>query len=203
MSNLLRTSLVFAGALTIAPAFADVSTDAKSAPKGNYKLDPRHTILTFCIQHMGISSYCGRFNSVSGTLSFDGSQPEKSKAKITVDVTSFDTTSDELDQKVPKEFFETAKFPTATFDVTSIKVEEGNKGKITGNFTLHGVTKPLVLNATFNGGLKDPFRDAYRIGFSAETSFKHDDFNFPKVGWRQFVGDEVTLYIDAEFGSEK
>jgi polyisoprenoid-binding protein YceI len=199
----LRASLVFAAALAAGPALADVSSDAKSAPKGKYKLDSNHTILTFCIKHMGISSYCGRFNKVTGSLDFDGSQPTKSTAKITVDVASFDTTSDELDKKVPKDFFEVDKFPTAAFEVKSIKVDGGNKGKITGDFTLHGVTKPLVLNATFNGGLKDPFRDAYRIGFSAETSFKHDDFNFPKVGWRQFVGDEVTLYIDAEFGSEK
>lgn len=202
MTKLLRVSLVFAVALT-GPALAEPSTNPHSAPKGVYALDSSHTILTFCIKHMGISSYCGRFNKVSGTLDFNGSQPEKATAKITVDVNSLDTPSDALNQKLPKEFFETAKFPTATYEATSVTVDGENKGKINGNLTLHGVTKPLALNTTFNGGTKDAFRDAYRIGFSAETSFKHADFDFPNVAWRSFIGDEITLYIDAEFASGK
>lgn len=203
MSNLLRTSLVFAAALAAGSASAEPSTNPHSAPKGAYTLDSRHTILTFCIKHMGISSYCGRFNNVTGTLDFNGSQPEKATAKISVDVTSIDTPSDPLDDKLKKEFFETDKFATATYEATSVTVGADNKGKINGNLTLHGVTKPLVLNATFNGGTKDAFRDAYRIGFSAEATFKHEDFNFPSVAWRSFIGDEVTLTIDAEFASGK
>lgn len=203
MSNFLRASLLFALALGAGPAFADVSTNPHSAPKGVYTLDSRHTILTFCIKHMGISNYCGRFNNVTGTLDFLGSQPEKATAKFTIDVNSLDTPSDALNQKLPKEFFETDKFATATFEVKSVTVDGENKGKINGELTLHGVTKPLVLTASFNGGTKDAFRDAYRIGFTAAGSFKHADFNFPNVAWRSFIGDEVTISVDAEFASGK
>ena len=201
---MLRPSL-FAVMFAVAavPALADVSRNPQSAPKGKYKLEPNHTGIVFCIRHMGISDYCGRFTKVSGTMSFTGAQPEKSSADITIDTTSVDTPSSALNDKLKAEFLETAKFPTAGFKTTSVKVTGNNEGEITGNLTLHGVTKPLTLKATFNGGTQHPLANTYAVGFSAMATFKHSDFNFPDVAWRVFIGDEVTLYIETEFLAEK
>jgi polyisoprenoid-binding protein YceI len=202
---MLRCSLlasVFAAAAI--PALADdVSTNPLSAPKGKYKVEPNHTSVLFCIRHSGISDYCGRFNTISGSMTFNGAQPEKSALSVEIDVNSLDTPSDKLDAELKSGFFETAKFPTAMFKSTSIKVTAKNEGEITGDLTLHGVTKPLTLKATFGGGKMHAFANTYVIGFSATGKIKHADFSFPAVAWRSFVGDEVTLYIETEMLAEK
>lgn len=197
------TLLATAFALAATPAFAEASTNAQTAPKGKYKVEPGHTSVLFCIRHMGLSDYCGRFAKVSGSISFNGAQPEKSSADITLDTASLDTPSDELDKKLKADFLQTDKFPTATFKSTSIKVTGKNEGEIIGDLTLHGVTKPVTLKATFNGGTQHPFANTYAVGFSASTKIKHADFKFPEVAWSAFVGDEISLYIEAEFLAEK
>ncbi len=202
---MLRSSLLASVfAVAAIPALADdVSTNPLSAPKGKYKVDPNHTSVLFCIRHNGISDYCGRFNTVSGSLSFNGSQPEKSTLSVDIDVNSLDTPSDKLDGELKASFFETAKFPTATFKSTTIKVTGKNEGEITGDLTLHGVTKPVTLKTTFGGGKVHAFANTYVIGFSASAKIKHADFAFPAVVWRSFIGDEVTLYVETEMLAEK
>lgn len=195
--RLLVTAVLAAGFAL--PTWADdASANPLSAPKGKYILDPNHTLVSFCIKHMGVSTYCGRFNKVSGEATFNGAQLEKSSAKVVIDITSVDTPSDALDAKLRDEFFETAKFPTATFETTSISVTGKSTGQITGNLTLHGVTKPVTLTATFNGGRAHPIRGKYLLGFSAETTIKHADFTFPDVTWNVFIGEDVTLAISVE-----
>ena len=189
-------------ALTAIPASADVSTNPQTAPKGTYKVEPNHTSVLFCIRHMGISDYCGRFNTISGNIQFSGSQPEKSSATIEIDMASIDTPSDKLDEKLRAEFLETAKFPKASFEAKSIKVTGKNQGEINGNLTLHGVTRPMTLTTTFNGGQVHPLSNAYVIGFSAMTTIKHADFDFPDPVWKPFIGDEIKLYIESEFIAE-
>lgn len=202
---MLRSSLIAALLATTAlPAFADdVSMNPLSAPKGKYKADPSHTSVMFCIHHNGISNYCGRFNGITGTLTFSGNQPEKSSLTVEIDVNSIDTPSDKLDTELKTSFFETAKFPTATFKSTAIKVTGKNEGEITGDLTLHGVTKPVTLKATFGGGKQHPLANTYVIGFSGTAKIKHADFAFPSVIWRSFIGDEVTLTFESELQAEK
>ena len=199
---MLRSILCASLAFGASAAFADVSTNPQSAPKGTYKLEPNHTSVLFCIRHMGIADYCGRFNTISGKIDFNGAQPAKSSANIEIDMTSLDTPSDKLNDKLRTEFFETAKFPKATFTAKSIKVTGKNEGEIAGDLTLHGVTKPVTLKTSFNGGQIHPLFNAYVIGFSAMTTIKHADFAFPDAVWKIFVGDDVKLYIEAEFIAE-
>jgi len=182
---------------------ADVSVNPKSAPKGSYVLEPRHTIVTFCIRHMGISNYCGRFNNASGKITFNGAQPAKSTATVEVRIDSLDTPSDELDSKLLADFFEAKKFPMATFVTKSVKVTGNNAGVIDGDLTLHGQTRPVSLATTFNGGKIHPFANAYVIGFSARTTIRVDAFSFPDVAWKSFIGEEVELTIESEFIAEK
>ena len=197
-----QSVLIAVLAFASAPAFADVSTNPQSVPKGTYKLEPNHTSVLFCIRHMGISDYCGRFNTIGGKIGFSGSQPAKSSATIEIDMASIDTPSDKLDEKLRVEFLETAKFPKASFVAKSIKITGKNQGEITGALTLHGVTKPMTLTTTFNGGQVHPLTNAYVIGFSAMTTIKHADFAFPDVVWKPFIGDEIKLYIESEFIAE-
>ena len=202
---MLRSSLIAALLATTAlPALAEgVSTNPQSAPKGKYKLDPGHTGVLFCIRHSGISDYCGRFNSVKGSATFNGGQPEKSSVSVEIDINSLDTPSDKLDGELKASFFETAKFPTATFKSTAVKVTGKNEGEITGDLTLHGVTKSVTLKTTFGGGKMHPFANTYVVGFSATATLKHADFGFPEVVWRSFIGDDVTLTIETEMLAEK
>lgn len=200
----MRAGLAFAVLLaSISTASAAVSMNPQSAPKGTYSMDPHHTTVTFCVRHMGISVYCGRFATASGKIVFNGSQPERSSATIELGVAGVDTPSDKLNEELKKNFFEVDKFPTATFSSKAIAVTGKSTGDITGNLTLHGVTKPVTLHTTFNGGIQHPLANGYAIGFSASTKLDINDFGFPDVDWRIFVGDEVTLDIEAEFIAEK
>ena len=122
---------------------------------------------------------------------------------LTIDIASIDTPSDKLEGELKEPFFEVSKFPTATFKSTSIKVTGKNEGEITGNLTLHGVTKPVTLKTTFNGGTQHPFANAYAIGFSSSTKINQGDFKFPAVAWRGFVADEITIYAEAELVQDK
>lgn len=200
----MRWLLAFvSAALPLTAALASPSLNPRSAPKGTYRLDPSHTLVQFCIRHMGISNYCGRFGKVAGTLSFDGAQPEKSTTFIEVDMRSLDTPSKPLDEKLKSDFFEVGKYPVARFTSTSIRATGDRTGIVSGNLELHGVKKKVDLAVTFNGGLMHPFANAYAIGFSGTTTLPLDDFMFPNVSWKQFVGSDASLTLEVEFIAEK
>ena len=193
------SALVFAGA-----AFAgDASTNPQSAPKGAYELNKAHSLVTFCIRHLDISTYCGWFPKLSGKLKFNGSQPGASSVDISIDLNAVQSRSDELDQRLRNDMFEVAKFPTATFKTNGSKVTGPNQGDVEGDLTLHGVTRPVILKTTFNGGRPSPFGTGYLIGFSADTTIKLADFGLAGVAWKTFVGDDVSLHIETEFLQEQ
>jgi len=189
---------VFAAALMLAatPAIAEVSLDV---PAATYKVDPRHTQIIFAIRHMGLSTFYGRFGAISGSLTFDPKQPESSALSVTVDMTNIQTHVEELDRELTKNVFHADKFPTATFTATSITKASPTTGTVTGNLTLAGVTKPVTLNVTFDGGRDSPMPfQPYRIGFNATTSVKRSDFGLTGMMWSGLVGDDVSLMIECE-----
>ena len=191
--------LTFAG-----PAFGDARTDPKHAPTGAYSLEPRHTQVLFAIPHLGITDYHGRFNRVSGDLDFNSGAPEKSSVSVTIDMTTIDVPSHELiGELMGAGVFNTAAFPTATFKSTTIVRTGPNSGTITGDLTLHGVTKPVTLNATFGGTTTDPFSGAADIGFRATTTVKRTDFGITGMVWEGVVGNDVKLIIEAMFQHSK
>ena len=195
-------ALALALALTAQPAQADVSKNPQSAPKGAYELVERHSTVHFCIEHLGISQYCGWCPKLSGTLRFNGAQPASSSVEVSIDLTKAQTRSAELDGRLRDDFFEVSKFATATFKSTSAKVTGANQGEVTGDLTLHGVTKPVTLKTQFNGGEPNPLGQGHLVGFSAQTTIKLVDFGLANVAWKVFVGDEATLRIEAEFNHE-
>jgi len=189
---------VFAAALVLGatPVVAQVSLDV---PAATYKVDPRHTQIIFAIQHMGLSTFYGRFGAISGSLNFDPKHPESSALSVTVDMTNIQTHVEELDRELTKNVFHADKFPTATFTATSITKASPTTGTVTGNLTLAGVTKPVTLNVTFDGGRDSPMPfQPYRIGFNATTSVRRSDFGLTGMMWSGLVGDDVSLMIECE-----
>lgn len=183
---------------------ADVSTDPKSAPPGAYELETHHSQIIFAIPHLGITDYYGRFEKAAGTLNFNPAAPEKSSVSVSIDTASANVMSSEvLGQLVGPTVFDAAKFPNATFKSTSLVRTGPSTGKMTGDLTIHGVTKPVTFDVTYNGGLKAPIGNAYDLGFHATTTIKRSDFGLDKMMWSSFVGDDVKLTIEAMFLQQK
>lgn len=203
MRLVLAVSLALAGLATTAQAAS--GTDPKQAPTGVYALETRHSQVLFAIPHLGITEYYGRFDKLSGSLNFTAGEPEKSSVSVAIDMTSIDTPSRELmGELMGPNVFDAASFPTASFKSTSVKRTGPNTGRIAGELTLHGVTKPLTLDVTFGGLAPDPFiAGAEDIGFHATATLKRGDFGITGMVWEPIVGDEVTLTIEAMFQHQK
>lgn len=195
--RLLRAILVIVGlGAASLPAAAQTSL---SVPAATYTIDPRHTQIVFGIQHMGLSTFYGRFGHVTGTLTFDPAQATKSVLNVQIDMTNIQTHVDELDKELSTSIFQADKFPTAAFVSTEIAKTGKNTGTVTGNLTIAGVTKPVTLNVTFNGGRNSPMPlQPYRIGFDATTTINRSDFGLTKMMWSGLVGDDVHLRIECE-----
>lgn len=196
-------ALLFFAALTTA-ALADVSQDPARAPNGTYKLETAHSLVIFSIGHLGLTDYYGRFDKLSGSLNFDSNEPEKSATSIAIDTTSVDTPSDRLNTELKTDnVFATGKYPEATFKSTSVVKTGPDTGRIAGDLTIKGITKPVVLDVVFNGGSKNPMGGGFALGFRATARIKRSDFDMTNMIWSPFVGDDVTLIIEAMFQQEK
>lgn len=184
--------------LTGAAQAFQLQTDYKTVPAGSYKLDPSHTNVIFKISHLGYSTYIGRFDRISGSLQFDPQKPQASTAEITIAAASINTNHKVLEEKLRSaKFFDAEKFPTISFKSDRLEIEQGQRGKLSGILTLHGVAKPVTLDVIFNGGAINPFAKSFGIGFSARGRIKRSDFgitaNLP------MIGDAVALEIETEF----
>jgi len=195
----MRTVFAAAALLFALTAGLPAAAAPASVPKGTYKIDPDHAQVIFMIQHMGLSTFYGRFGSVSGTLTVDPAAPEQSTLDAQIDMTNISTHVEKLDSEL-KDVFDVAKYPTATFKATKITVTGDKTGTVTGDMTIKGITKPVTLNVTFNGGRNSPIPfAAYRLGFDATGTIKREDFGLTGYIWGGFVGDEATIAIEAEF----
>lgn len=186
--------------LALAALPASAASIASTAHKGTYAVDPKHAQVIFMVKHMGLSTFYGRFGKVSGTLVVDPEAPEQSTLDAQIDMTAIDTHVPELDKELEDSVFDSAKFPTATFKATKIAVTGDNTGTVTGDLTIKGITKPITLNVTFNGGRSSPIPiEPYRLGFDATGTIHRADFGLTGYIWGGFVGDDVTIAIEAEF----
>lgn len=162
-----------------------------------YKLDPGHTMVLFSWNHFGYSNPTADFGLGEGTLVFDEQQPAKSSVDVTLPLAQLDTHVPALDKHLKEaDFFNADKYPTVTFKSTQVQPLGGNKFKVTGNLTVHGVTKPVVLDATLNKVGPHPMSKAQAIGFDATASIRRSDFG---VGaYVPNVSDEITIRITTE-----
>ena len=178
------------------------------APAGQYQIDKSHASLLMRVSHLGFSTYTTRFSRFDAQLTFDPGNIPASKVVTTIDASSFEMDAAPqmcLDIVKGPQLLDTVKFPEMVFKSERVRMRGAKSMDISGTLTLHGVTRPLVLTATFNGGYAgianmDPHA---RIGFSAHGSFKRSDFGMtfgiPAPGTTMGVGDLIDYSIEAEF----
>jgi len=191
-----------------APLATALDKDAAApVPKGAYEIDKSHTSLLFRVSHIGFSNYTARFTRVDAKLDFDPSRIAASRVNVTIDPRSIEADnvpSTFLESLAGKDWLDAGQFPTMSFSSRSVEVTGTNSFRIRGDLTLHGVTKPLVLDARYNGGYAShPMEPSARIGFSATGKFKRSDFGvsagIPAPGTTMGVGDEVQVILETEF----
>ena len=199
--------------LMAGPAIAATAPAAPSAgpPAGAYVMDKAHTSVTFRVSHLGFSHYTSRFATVDGRLKFDPARPAAMSVEATIDPQSLALNAPPAgfhDQLMGTSFFDAAKFKAITFQSTAVAVTGKNTAKVTGNLTLHGVTKPVTLDVTYNGGYPPNAMDpgGARVGFSAHGVLKRSAFGMgfgvPAPGSNMGVGDDVEVLIETEFSSK-
>jgi polyisoprenoid-binding protein YceI len=193
-----RLLVLATSAVLFVPAFARAST---------WDIDPAHTSIEFSVRHMMVSTVKGQFEKVKGSLELDDKDVTKSTVEVTIDLGSVNTHEPKRDGHLKSaDFFDTAKFPTATFKSTKVQKAGKNKLKVTGELSLHGVTKPVVLEVEGpTDAYKTPFGTTVR-GVHATAKLDRKDFG---IGWNKvldnggvLVGNEVSLDLSAEL-SEK
>lgn len=197
--------LLTAAVLVLAAAAPASAAPLEGVPSGKYELDLSHTSITWRVKHLGLSNYTARFAKIDSTVQLDAAKPENSKLEVTVDANSVRTDfpfpdKEDFDKVVggSDKFLYGEKFPQIKFVSTSITPTGATTGRIAGNLTLRGVTKPVTLDATFNGTMKgNAMMGSQRIGVSAKGLIKRSDFGMDYG--LQFVGDPVELVIEAEY----
>lgn len=181
-----------------APSALPGTNDVSKVTGGTYKVDGGHTQVVFAWDHMGFSQNIGTIAEPTGTLTLDKANPAASKVSVTFQVANLRTGVKALDEHLMKpDFFDVAKYPTATFVSTSVKPDGANGADITGNLTIHGVTKPVTLDAAFHGAGIQPMNKKENVGFVATGTIKRSDFGMAMAV--PMVSDAIELKIVAAF----
>lgn len=193
----------FAADKAAAAVPAGPELDYTKAAEGTYTVDGNHAFVHWKVWHMGFSHYTGRFGKISGSLRLKPTDLAKSNVSISIDPASVDSGNAKLhDEMVSDMFFDAAKYPQITFKSTKVDVlgkdaEGKSVGKVYGDLTFHGVTKPVVLDATFNGFGPHLMTKVPTLGFSARGTINRSDFGVKT--YIPVVSDEVELEIEVEF----
>jgi polyisoprenoid-binding protein YceI len=181
-------TLLAAAGLWFMPGMANAEVE-------RYALDPGHSFVTFSISHLGYSMLQGRFNDLEGSFEYDTENPAGSSVKVVIKTASVDTNHAERDKHLrDADFLNVDMFPEASFESTSF-VEDGDTGVLTGNLTLHGVTRPIDVDVTFVGAGQDPW-GGYRRGYIGRTTLRRSDFDMSyDLGP---AAEEMTLEFNIE-----
>ncbi len=161
-----------------------------------YKVDAVHSSFIFRAKHFGAGYFYGRFNDATGSIVVDDANPAKSSVEVEVKVDTVDTHDPKRDQHLKSpDFFNAKQFPVITFKSKQVKKSGKDTYEVTGDFTLHGVTRPVTAKVTRTGAGKDPF-GKYRIGFETTFTIKRSDFGMKfMIGP---VGDEIRMIVSIE-----
>jgi polyisoprenoid-binding protein YceI len=188
--------------VTVSGIIAVVLEFAVAAHAADWKIDGSHTNVGFSVSHI-FTSVQGRFDRFDGTIVFDPKAPESVVVRATVEAASINTNNAKRDKHLRSDdFFDVEKYPTLSFESTGGVTEmKDNRGKLAGNLTIHGVTKPVVFDVTFRGQGKDPWGNV-RAGFAARVDINRKDYG---LNWNEvletgglLVGEEVEIQIDVE-----
>lgn len=178
---------------------------AEPATADVYEIDKDHTEVRFTWDHVGVSRQGGRFRDVSGTLNFDPSSPANSSVDVRIKVASISTGVTKLDEQLIRsgEFFDAQAFPSITFRSTSVAPSAGRTAQVTGNLSMNGVTKPVILSVKWNysgahplGTINPAYKEIYVSGFSATTQILRSDWGLARTV--PFISDELRITIETE-----
>ena len=197
----LSRTILAAGGLMLAGA-AQAQSPANPNPStvqpGAYKVEPSHTRVLFTVSHMGFTDWYGDFTGASGTLTLDPKNPAAASLTVDLPIASVSTTNAKLDGELKAaDWLDAAHFPQADFKSTKVTPVGTGAADVTGDLTLHGVTKPLTLHVTFNGAGVNPLNKAYTAGFQAHGTIKRSDFGVTK--YVPVIGDAVELTLSGAF----
>lgn len=178
------------------------STIHPATTSSTWTLDPAHTLVEFAAKHLMIATVKGRFSDVSGTIHIDETDPTASSVDAVIKAASIDTRTDQRDAHLKSaDFLEVQRYPEITFRSTKVERAGDAHYRVTGNLTIHGVTKPVVLDVHDEGRTKDPW-GGERAGFSATTRIDRRDFG---LTWSQVVesgglvvGNEIRITLEVE-----
>ena len=178
----------------------DFNTDVTELRGGAYTLDPDHATLLWKINHLGFSTFIGRFNDFNASLDFDPENIEASQVEVVINTAGLDINNEEFAEELRGDaWFNVEQFPQAVFRTTSfVESVDEDTFVFVGDLTLLGVTAPVDLEINFHGGGRNFLTRSYTLGFSASTSFLRSDYGldrFTSFG----VGDEIELEIHVEF----
>ncbi|MAU53810.1 MAG: hypothetical protein CMN17_15890 [Roseovarius sp.] len=182
-----------------ASALALLATGALAAPE-TYELDPSHSQVVFTYNHLGFSTTTGMFAGFEGTIEFDAETPANSSVSVAIPVMSMFTGWEERDEHfMSEDFFGAEEGDLVTFTSTGIEVTGENTALITGDLTMNGITRPVVLDTVMNQKVDaHPMNNRPWIGFSATTTLKRTDFELGKFA--PYISDEVEVRISIEAG---
>lgn len=183
-------------------AFAAVATASLYAPLSQaelktYEIDPTHTSVAVSWDHFGFSNPMAFIPDATGEIKFDSANPEKSTVNVTLPISGINTFVPKLTEEFKgAEYFDAAKYPTATFRSTKVTAKGDNKFEIVGDLTLKGITKPVTLEATLNKQGEQPMLKKPAVGFNATGVLKRSEFKIDK--YVPNVSDEIKLTITTE-----
>jgi polyisoprenoid-binding protein YceI len=183
--------------ITVLAMIASAAAQAGTSPVGTWKIDPNHSSAQFSVKHLGVSTVRGAFTKVSGSAMYDPANPGRDLIDVSIESTSVDTRVEmrDNDLRSPR-FLDAQKYPAITFHSKQVKAAGSGKLQITGDLTIKGVTKEVVLDVDGpSAAIKDPWGNQ-RIGASATTKINRQDFGVSALP--AVVGDEINITIDTE-----
>lgn len=179
-------------------ASAALTSDPKQVRAGRYVLDPAHGKITWSLSHLGFSTYYGQISDVASELTLDPEHPDKSAISVTIGIASVSGLNPKLDAHIRQpEFFDTERFPQATYVSKSIEPTSPTTARVQGDLTIKGITRTVAFDATFNQAGTNPVDKKYSVGFDGRAVIRRSDFGIS--AFLPAVGDEVALRIEGEF----
>lgn len=175
------------------------ATAAPSAvPAGTYQVESHHTLAEFTVSHFGFNDFFGVIPGATGTMTLNPADLAATQLDVSLPVSAISTTNATLDGELKSaDWFDAAKYPTIRFVARKVTPTGERSARIDGDLTMHGVTKPVSLDATFGGAGANPMSKAFTVGFGATGTLKRSDFGVSK--YVPFVSDEVRLKITVAF----
>ena len=196
------TSELSARGGTYTASSGEFDSIASNITPGSYALDDTHAYLSFSYSHLGLSNPQIHFADFAASLELNGQDMSQSQVSITIDAASLDSAVPELDDDLKgADFFDVANHPEITFQSTAYEETSDSSGRLTGDLSVRGVTKPVTLDVTINSAAMNPLNRREMIGFSATGNLNRSDYGL--TAYSSFVGDELSLAVQVEFEKAK